>query len=128
MNPPRPTPPRDEDIDALLARRYRDTTPEFEARWVELKRDLRQRPMRRHPWTWVSLNRWVLLGGVAALVVALTVTRWRETPPTIALDTPSPALVELFAMDAVLGHATALLDSENREALLFLPAQSQSPL
>jgi hypothetical protein len=129
MNPPRPTPPRDEDIDALLARRYRDTTPEFEARWVELKRDLRQRPMRRHPLTWLSWNRWVLLGGVAAVMVALTVaTRWRETPSTVALDTPSPALVELFAMDAVLGHATALLDAENREALLFLPAQSQSPL
>ena len=80
MNPPRPTPPRDEDIDALLARRYRDTTPEFEARWTDLKRELRQRPIPRHPWSWVSSNRWVLLGGVAAVMIALTVaTRWQET-------------------------------------------------
>ena len=47
MNTQHPNSPRPEDIDALLARGYRDTTPEFEGRWVALKRDLRQ-PRSRH--------------------------------------------------------------------------------
>ena len=44
MKPNENTPPRDDEIEALLARRYRDTSPEFEARWVALKRELRQAP------------------------------------------------------------------------------------
>ena len=48
MNPPRSQPPRDDEIDALLARRYRDTSPEFEARWVALKREIRTAPPARH--------------------------------------------------------------------------------
>ncbi len=31
--------PDDGELDRLLARRYRDTSPEFEARWVALKRE-----------------------------------------------------------------------------------------
>jgi hypothetical protein len=43
-------------------------------------------------------------------------------------DVPSPALVELFAMNAVLDRATALLDEENRDALLHLPVRPQAPM
>ena len=127
MNTPNPKSPRDQDIDALLARRYRDTSPQFEARWVELKRELRNVPVRRHWWTWSGRNSWVMLSGVAAaLVMVLVVATWRrETPLPVAAVEVSPALAELFAMDAVLGRATALLDAENREALLHLPTQPQ---
>ena len=127
MNTPDPKSPRDQDIDALLARRYRDTSPQFEARWVELKRELRNVPVRRHWWTWSGRNSWVVLSGVAAaLVMVLVVATWRrETPLPVAAVEVSPALAELFAMDAVLGRATALLDAENREALLHLPTQPQ---
>ena len=127
MNTPDPKSPRDQDIDGLLARRYRDTSPQFEARWVELKRELRNVPVRRHWWTWSGRNSWVMLSGVAAaLVMVLVVATWRrETPLPVAAVEVSPALAELFAMDAVLGRATALLDAENREALLHLPTQPQ---
>jgi len=127
MNTPDPKSPRDQDIDALLARRYRDTSPEFEARWVALKRELRNVPVRRHGWTWSGRNSWVVLSGVAAaLVMVLILATWRrETPLPVAGAEVSPALAELFAMDAVLGRATALLDAENRDALLHLPSQPQ---
>ena len=129
MNIPRPTPPRDEDIDALLARRYRDTTPEFEARWVALKRELRQPSTRRRPWASLPALPWLALGGLAAGVMVLAIAIWqREEPSTMIADEPSPALVELFAMNAVLDRATALLDAENREALLNLPPRPQAPM
>lgn len=117
--------PRDDEIDALLARRYRDTTPEFEGRWVELKRQLRQAPPRRRLWTWpVWSNGAALAGAAAAVVFALAL--WKsEAPPVADSMAVSPALAELFAMDAVLGRATALLDAENREALLHLPVDPQ---
>jgi hypothetical protein len=110
MNTP-PIPPRDEDIDALLARRYCDTTPEFEARWVALKRELRHQRVPRRPWLWFASTPWLTLGGLAAAIVFLAVATWqRETPSAMTADVPSPALVELFAMNAVLDRATALLD------------------
>ncbi len=127
MNTPKPKIPRDEDIDALLARRYRDTSPAFEARWVELKRDLRNAPIRRRWWTFSGWNSWVALSGVAAalvMVLAIATLRRETASPGTAVEV-SPALAELFAMDAVLGRATPLLDAENREALLHLPAQPQ---
>lgn len=125
MNTPRPNSPRDSEIDALLARRYRDTSPEFEARWVALKRDLRNAPARRHRPAWFTgWTQWFALGGAMA-AVALTFALWRQPAPPAASGEISPALAELFAMEAVLGRATVLLDAENRDALLHLPAQSQ---
>lgn len=123
MNAPRPNPPRDDEIDTLLARRYRDTSPEFEARWVALKRDLRNAPPRRPVWltAWTS---WLAVGGAAA-AIALTFMVWQRPAPPPAPDAVPPALAELFAMEAVLGRATVLLDAEQRDALLHLPAQVQ---
>jgi hypothetical protein len=127
MNSPSPKTPRDENVDALLARRYRETSPEFEARWVALKRDLRNAPERRRWWTVSDWKNWVMLSGVAAaLVMVLAFAIWRrEAAAPVATIEVSPVLAELFAMDAVLGQATPLLDPENREALLHLPAQPQ---
>ncbi|MBI5382542.1 MAG: hypothetical protein HZA31_11635 [Opitutae bacterium] len=118
MNPLRPQPPSDDEIDRLFARRIQDTTPEFERRWVDLKRALRQAPPRPRAPAW---SLW--LGGVtagAALLVALLVLTPDRRPPPIA-EAPSPALVELFALDAVLIRATPLLDAESRAELLHLP-------
>lgn len=121
---PHPT-PDDGQIDRLLARRYRDTTPEFEARWVALKRDLRQRPSGRNrpalPWRFAG---WFgVVGAAAALAFVLHFSRPSMVVPE-GLE-PSPQLAELFAMDAVLGKAVPLLDEENRTALLNLPATNQ---
>ena len=120
MKPRKPI--REDAIDALLARRYRDTTPEFEARWVALKRELRQEPARRRP-VWSGWTAWLALGTVAAaLVLAVTVTRRPVLPPAEL----SPALADLFAMEAVLNRGAALLDVESREALLHLPVSTPS--
>lgn len=122
MNPKLLPPPGDDEIDALLRRGYRDTTPEFEKRWVDLKRELRSAPAVRRPvprWWWLG----VLTAAAAAVALLLTVPR-RSAPPTPDAG-PSPALAELFAMDAVLSRGTALLDGENRDALLHLPPKAQ---
>jgi len=122
MNPPDAN--RDENIDALLARRYRDTTPEFEARWVALKRDLRPTPVRRR-WSWSGWSAWMAIGAAAAAIVLVaSLTLHTDPPPTAEL---SPALAELFTMEAVLSRGSALLDPENREALLHLPASAPAP-
>ena len=124
MNTPGSQPPRDNEIDALLARRYRDTSPEFEARWVALKRDLRTAPPARALAWHEGWTRWFALGGAVA-AVALTVSVWRRPAPADVTTEPSPVLTELFAMDAVLGRATVLLDAENRDALFHLPVSHQ---
>ena len=117
MNASQPQPPGDNEIDALLARRYRDTSPEFEARWVGLKREMRSAPRpSRQPW-FVGWNRWFTLAGAVAAVV-LTVSVWRKSPPADAPVEVSPALAELFAMDAVLGRGAA---AENPEIHTNLP-------
>ena len=128
MNPDPRSTPSDDDLDRLLARRYRDTSPEFEARWVALKRELRQSPPARHR----LLPAWRLtgwLGAVGALGAAAAVAfvMYSARPPTPAASVPglSPQLSELLAMDAVLGRALPLLNEENRTALLHLPAAGQ---
>lgn len=125
MSTERPNSPRDEDIAALLARRYRDTTPEFEARWVALKRNLRK-PLRPRRWIWNGWGSWTALAGALAVAAVLSITAWRhERPPAPDVPALSPALAELFTMDEVLGRATLLLDAENRAALLHLPTEPQ---
>ncbi len=120
MNPD-PTPaPSDDDLDRLLARRYRDTSPEFEARWVALKRDLRQSPVLPPRWSsaW-RLTGWLGALGAAAAVALLFYTVRQSAPPATEL---TPQISELLAMDAALDRARPLLDEETRAALLNLPA------
>lgn len=121
MNPTRPTPPGDDEIAALLARRYRDTTADFESRWIALKRELRQAPPQRPGFRWPAwAGHFAISGAATALVIALAVGT-REPPRVAAAPDISPALAELFILEATLGRATALLDAENRDALLHLP-------
>lgn len=117
MNAPRP--PSEEELDRLLASRFRDTTPEFEARWRDLRRELRQAPAPRRSWpAWWS--------GLAAAGVTLAAVLIVYHPWATSSRSPesrfSPEFAELFVMDDILGRATPLLDPENRDALLHLPA------
>lgn len=122
MNANLPLPPDAEETDRLLARRYRDTSPEFEARWVTLKRELRQAPAPRR-WRWPA---WTALGWIGALgavaLLVLVAIQPRSPEPAPAGPELSPQLAELFAMEAALERAVPLLDEENRTALLHLPA------
>lgn len=127
MKPNPPSDPDDVQVDRLLARRYCDTSPDFEARWTALKRDLRQAPVP-HRWRWPAWVTWAgfgALGAAAALVFVVT----RPPPPAPVTDMIelSPQLAELLAMDSVLERASPLLDEENRAALLELPADAGHP-
>jgi len=124
VNTPRSTPPSEGEIDTLLARRYRDTSPEFEARWVALKRELRSAPAGERAGWFNAWWQWAALGSAAA-AAALIFAVWSRPGFDGGRNRPSPVLAELFEMEFVLGRATALLDAESREALLHLPATSQ---
>lgn len=123
MNPdPRPA-PSDDDLDRLLARRYHDTSPEFEARWVSLKRELRQAPPARAR----LLPAWRLtgwFGAVSALgaAAAIAFVMYSARPATSSSPELTPQVRELLALDASLGRALPLLDEETRNALLYLSA------
>lgn len=114
MTAPLRHPPADDELDTLLARRYRDTSPEFEARWVALKRDLRQAPAPR-PFPGWRLAGWL---GAAAAVAAFVFLFTRPAVPSAPELTPQ--MRELLALDAALARAQPLLDEETRTALLHL--------
>jgi len=121
MNAPRP--PSEEEIDRLLASRLRDTTTAFEARWRDLRRELRQTPAPRRRWlTWPVWSTGLAAAGVALAAVLLLLHPWTPSAPPPA-PAFSPVFAELLEMDDILGSATPLLDPENRDALLHLPAQ-----
>lgn len=121
MKAPNHDSPSDNDLNALLRSRLRNTTPEFEARWVDFRRRLRTTPASRHPipaWTaWLG----IMSAGVTMAAIFLALHPWRAAPPPPASPAFSSALDELFTMNAALEPATALLDRENRDALLNLP-------
>lgn len=121
-----PNPDRDDDINRLLSRRYCDTSGAFEARWTELKRELRQAPVRRRSDWRAAWSLWLgVLGAAAVLVFVLQLRPLRDEPGTAA-PMLSPELAELFAMDAALSRAAPLLNEENRTVLLHLPASNES--
>lgn len=123
MNKQSPLPPDDPEI--LLRSGLRDTTPEFERRWTDLKRTLRQEPPSRRR-TFARRWWWSLLpAGAAAAAVWLLVVAPRATGPG---DSPSAAEIaafdELFALDADLRSALPLTDRESVDDLLSIPVTS----
>ncbi|ACB74718.1 hypothetical protein [Opitutus terrae] len=122
MTPPDPV-PSDDEVDRLLRRRLKDTTPEFEARWIELKRALRATPRRRSS-IWARPLWSVLLATSVAVAALLLIPR---SPRPVATEA-SPKLAELWKMDQTLAGSTALLSSETRAELLHVDAaQPSSP-
>lgn len=120
MNSEFPPPPSDPELDRLLGSKLRRTSPEFEARWRQLRAELAgARVPARASWT-----RWLLWPGLATVTlaaVALVFVLRRAPAPTSA---PQPVTFEeLIALDAALQPASSLLVAENRDALLHLPAQ-----
>lgn len=116
--PPSFPPSADETtLDRLLARRYRDTTPAFEARWTQVKRDLRHsRAQPRRHWRWVGFG-WLVPVAAAALVLVFV-----RAPSPFDPATAPPHLAELWRFNELLGPVLPLLDEENRAAVLHLPA------
>lgn len=110
--------PSDSDLDRLLASQPRRTTPEFEQRWRELRATFGHRPAPvRQLWR----NVWVWPGLAAAIAAAVLFVTLRVRAPATASD--FVAFEKLIALDATLARAMPLLEAENRDALLHLPAQ-----
>ena len=101
--------PSDHDAEALLRPRLRATTPEFERRWLDLKRELRSAPAPRrnprwHGWAWVVAP---LAAGAAAASLA--------------------AYEDLFRLDEALRSALPLSDSANLDDLNAVSGQVRDP-
>ena len=119
MNKNRMTPDEGE-TDRLLESRMTGTTPEFEARWIDLKRELRlNKHLHRRLFAWRGAWIGAVLGGAAAAVVLLFRSHVQPPPPSF-----SPTFVELYEMNDVLNRALPLVDAENRDELLNLPAKT----
>lgn len=120
MKPPR-RPPDELELDQLLASRFKDTSPAFETRWRDLKRELREAPPPAARWGGGRVLPWL---GVAAGLAAAWVLLLHRPPAPVASEGIPPGLAELFEWDASLAAAAPLLDAENRDALLHLPIES----
>ncbi len=121
--------PSDHDPEALLRPRLRATTPEFERRWLDLKRELRSAPAPRrnprwHGWAWVVAP---LAAGAAAALFLIPLRR----PPAPAVPDPSApkyaAYEDLFRLDEALRSALPLSDSANLDDLNAVSGQVRDP-
>ena len=115
-----PKPPSDDELDRLLARQLKRTSPEFEQRWRELRATFAQPAPARS----LRLPAWLMWPGLATATLATlaVVFVFRSSRPA----PPAPnvaAFEELLALDAALAPATALFDAENRDAVLHLAVQ-----
>ncbi len=121
MNDPLPSRPSESEIDRMLAGQLRRTSPEFELRWRELRAEL-VTPRRRLGLPW---RKWLLWPGLAtAAAAAFTVAVYFRNPPPPAAGASAIRFEELIALNEMLQPGTPLLDSETRDALLNLPADS----
>lgn len=130
MNTPESQDPRDpRDSDRLLARGLRATTPEFEARFDDLRRRLATEPPRRS-----VLGQFVhalrgnpawTLGAVAAMVALAVIvigSRGPRNDPALVDETGWYA--EVVALDDSLRGALVLTDLDALETLSLMPFES----
>lgn len=107
----------EDDPEALLRSRIRDTSPDFERRWTDLKRTLRRpppTPVGYQNYTWLK---YIASAAGVALLLILTMTLH---PPPSAQPPPHdyPTLLEF---DAELRDGLPLADPEVREVVLQMP-------
>lgn len=122
MNSPSQLDP--DDPEQLLRSGLRETTPEFEKRWADLKRELRQEPAQPH--VFPGLRQFILLATASAMAVValmLFIKQSRPAQPENITITPTTiaAYGELLDLDSTLRGAMPLTSTENLETLLNLP-------
>ncbi len=123
MNPPdNHLPPV--DPESLLRSGLRDTTPDFERRWTDLKRDLRNRPAPRvaagwRRWWWAAMP-----AAAATLVLALLL---QPRPAAGPAPAEFAAYEELFRLDDALRSALPLSEDTLLDDLLAMPAPTINP-
>lgn len=122
------SPERPLDPERLLGARLRATTPEFEARFDALQRQLAETPQPRPWWrAWFDGRparhvRWLALAGAAAAATVFVVTVTRQPESLPPLDQTS-LFVEVVELDETLQTALPLMDPSTLEALLLIPVE-----
>lgn len=118
------------DPERLLRAGLRATTPEFEARFDDLRRRLAQEPAHRRNWLLDSLH---LLGrhpasafaaaAVAALVIVSVVVNPAPSARGLAAE-QMEAFGAIVELDDALQGALPLTDRELLEAILLMPVET----
>lgn len=108
----------EQDLEKLLAARLQKTSPEFERRWTDLKRELRLHPRHQRgswiPWSRVTSLAGLLGTGLAALAL-LFVLQQRQVP--------TQTYTELLELDSELLLALPLTNAEAVDTLLSMPLE-----
>lgn len=112
------------DPERLLHTRLRRTTPEFERRFDDLRRQLAQEPNPRDPsWPWTSwVAQWRFIG--AAVIMAAFVVGYISFQTTRCAPSSDATFGELLALNDTLESAMPLTDTETRTAVLLLPTST----
>lgn len=112
------------DPERLLRTRLRRTTPEFERRFDDLRRQLAQEPNPTEAmWPWASwITQWRFIG-VAAVMAALVVGSI-SFQTTRHASSSNVTFGELLALNDTLESAMPLTDTETRTAVLLLPTST----
>ncbi|MBE2215759.1 MAG: hypothetical protein IAE82_17935 [Opitutaceae bacterium] len=118
------------DPEPWLARGLRGTTPEFEARFDDLRRRLAQEPARRTiAATLASALRmraaWLGVATAAAvLALAFVVTRTRTPRGVVPDGAEEQWYAETVALDESLRGALVLADGEAREVVSLMSVET----
>ena len=113
------------DPEVLLRSGLRDTTPDFERRWTNLKRELRSRPAPRASANWRHWW-WAAVPAGGALVLALVLV-FQPAHSPVATPTELAAYEELFRLEDELHPALPLSESTMLDDLLAMPTPFLDP-
>ncbi|BET68715.1 hypothetical protein ASA1KI_36330 [Opitutales bacterium ASA1] len=113
-----------QDPEMLLGARLRETTPEFEARFDELRRRLAQEPRHRVASSWIHAWRaWLpAVAGVAVVAVSvLVLSRMSGRGGELAASPDVAELAEWVDLEDLLSDVAPLAGSESLIAILEMP-------
>lgn len=118
-----------DDPEELLRSGLRETTPEFEKRWSDLKRDLRKGSAPRH--TFWGFRQFILFATASSVVVFALLLFIKQPRPAKPESITIPATTiavygELLDLNSTLSGAMPLTSTENLDALLNLSSSNRN--
>ena len=110
----------DHDPERLLKAGLKDTTPEFERRWTDLKRELRNTPqgdarLFSNQWAWWALPS-LISTGLLGFIIYINMGKPHSLPPNQIAD-----FVQLLELEGKLREALPLTDPDLTDTILLIP-------
>lgn len=108
----------------LLKAQLKGTTPEFERRWTQLKRELRNTPQPRAPLFGISWAWWAIPSFLAMCLLGLILYSKHTKPepfPADQIDT----FVQLLELDDSLQGALPLTDPSLTDLIIDMPVTQE---